>query len=136
MRNEGPDILEWVAWHRMMGFDRIIIWSNDCTDKSDLLLDALQQFGWLTHHRHSPASGASVQGDVASHALRDPVIASASWLLWLDADEFMVVHRGNRCLTDMLSAISDADGMEINWLIFLNDFINYYLLKNNKKICI
>jgi len=118
MRNEGPDILEWVAWHRIMGFDRIIIWSNDCTDTSDLLLDALQQIGWLVHHRHSPASGASVQGDVATHALRDPQITGASWLLWLDADEFLVVHGGERRLPDLLRALSDADGMAINWRLF------------------
>ena len=118
MRNEGPDVLEWVAWHRMMGFDRIVIWTNDCTDQSDLLLDALQQIGWVTHRRHSPDIGVSVQGAVAEHALRDPVITGSSWLIWLDADEFLMVNTGQGRLPDLLSALSDADGIAINWRLF------------------
>ena len=95
-----------------------MIWSYDCTDQSDLLLDALQGLGWLIHHRHSPAAAASVQGDVAAHALCDPLIREASWLPWLDADEFLVVHGGEGWLPDLLSILSEADGMAINWRLF------------------
>lgn len=38
-RNEGPYLLEWIAWHRMIGFDDIIVLTHDCTDGSDVLLD-------------------------------------------------------------------------------------------------
>ncbi|NBE08933.1 glycosyltransferase family 2 protein [Paragemmobacter ruber] len=118
MRNEGPDVVEWVAWHRLIGFDRIVVWTNDCTDKSDELLDALQNLGWVEHHRHHPAAGASVQGQVAEHALRCQTIASAEWLMWLDADEFLVVKQKDGRLSDLLSVLSDADGMAINWRLF------------------
>ena len=41
MRNEAAYALEWVAYHRMIGFERIVICTNDCTDGTDALLDAL-----------------------------------------------------------------------------------------------
>lgn len=118
MRNEGPDVLEWVAWHRMVGFDRIIVWTNDCTDGSDALLDALAGIGWLTHHRHSPAPGASVQGDVARLALADPQVAGSDWLLWLDADEFLRVNCGAGRLADLIAALDGATGIAVNWRLF------------------
>ena len=32
MRNEAPFILEWIAYHRAIGFDDFLIYSNDCSD--------------------------------------------------------------------------------------------------------
>ena len=46
MRNEGPFIVEWVCWYRMLGFD-VLIATNDCTDHSVALLDRLAEEGWL-----------------------------------------------------------------------------------------
>jgi hypothetical protein len=41
MRNEGPFIVEWVTWYRMLGFTNIVVVTNNCTDHSPELLDAL-----------------------------------------------------------------------------------------------
>lgn len=41
MKNEGPFILEWIAHHRAIGVDDFLIYTNDCTDGTDRLLDAL-----------------------------------------------------------------------------------------------
>ena len=49
MRNEGPFIVEWVAWYRMLGFTDVLIITNDCTDHSPQLLAALAAAGWVTH---------------------------------------------------------------------------------------
>ena len=32
MKNEGPFILEWLAYHRMIGVDDFLIYTNDCDD--------------------------------------------------------------------------------------------------------
>ena len=54
MKNEGPDVLEWALYHRLIGFDHILVYTNGCKDGSDRLLDAIADLGWLTHRRHTP----------------------------------------------------------------------------------
>ena len=50
-KNEGPFIHEWVAWQRLMGVDRILVFSNDCDDGTDTLLDELDRLG-ISYARH------------------------------------------------------------------------------------
>lgn len=118
VKDEGPDLLEWVAWHRLLGFDRILVWSNDCSDGSDLLLDRLEAMGWVRHVRHSPPEGLSAQDNVARLALDAPDRASADWAMWLDADEFLVIHPGAGRLADLIAAIGRAEGVAVNWRVF------------------
>ena len=78
-RNEGPFIVEWVCWYRMLGFD-VMIATNDCTDASPALLEALQSQGWLTHFTHQP--GVHQPKTSAHRAAHDhPRTAQADWLL-------------------------------------------------------
>ena len=42
MKNEGPFILEWLAYHRAIGVDDFLIYTNDCTDGTDTMLDLLE----------------------------------------------------------------------------------------------
>ena len=60
MRNEGPFIVEWVTWYRMLGFTDIVVVSNDCTDRSPELLDALARAGWLHHIRCDVPDGQPI----------------------------------------------------------------------------
>ncbi|NHX28195.1 glycosyltransferase family 2 protein, partial [Escherichia coli] len=49
MKNEGPYILEWIAYHRAIGFDDFVLFSNDCTDGTNLILNRLDQMGIVQH---------------------------------------------------------------------------------------
>ena len=42
MKNEAPFVLEWVAYHKVIGFDEIVIAFNDCDDGTAELLRALE----------------------------------------------------------------------------------------------
>lgn len=118
MKNEGPDVLEWALYHRLLGFDHIVVYSNGCTDGSDDLLDAIAGLGWLTHRRHTPPAGVSPQDAVAARAKADPALAGADWLIWLDADEFLVVHAGAGRVADLIPAARGADALSLNWRCF------------------
>ena len=91
MRNEGAFIVEWVTWYRMLGFE-IVVATNDCTDHSPQLLDALAQAGWLTHVPHDPPDGMPPQK--AAHRLlhKHALVRAADWVLTCDVDEFLVLH--------------------------------------------
>ena len=41
VRNEGPYLWEWVAYHRMIGFHDIIVFQNDSNDGTDQILRLL-----------------------------------------------------------------------------------------------
>ena len=41
MRNEALFLVEWVAHHLAVGFDRIIVFTNDCDDGTDVMLQAM-----------------------------------------------------------------------------------------------
>jgi hypothetical protein len=57
MRNEGPFILEWIAWQKMLGFENVLAMFNDCTDHSPQLLRVLEKAGVLNCKRHRPEPG-------------------------------------------------------------------------------
>ncbi|WP_254606346.1 glycosyltransferase family 2 protein [Sphingomonas bacterium] len=118
MRNEGPFLIEWVAYHRLIGFDEILVCTNDCVDGSPDLLDVLQDRGLVRHLRCTPAPGEKAQ--IVAYAAAERVLA-ADWpdvLMVLDADEFLNVHVGDRRLADLLAAVPDATAVLVNWRIF------------------
>ena len=69
MKNEGPFILEWVAHNLAIGADVIAIFSNDCTDGSDALLDRLDEMGKLRHFDNSSKKPAPQRRDVRPEML-------------------------------------------------------------------
>ncbi len=92
MRNEGPFIVEWVCWYRMLGFD-VLISSNDCTDHSPQLLDALAAAGWIRHLPHQPRAGEPPKMSAYRTWHQDPLYTAANWVLTCDVDEFLVLHQ-------------------------------------------
>ena len=62
MRNEGPFVLDWVTYHRAIGFDKIVVVTNDCDDGTEEILDALQAQGQVEHVRQILPDGKSPQG--------------------------------------------------------------------------
>jgi len=56
--HEGPGILEWVAHHRLCGFDRIQIYQNDSFDTTLPILRTLDRLGVIEFHNNRHAKGA------------------------------------------------------------------------------
>ena len=52
MRNEGMFLLEWIAYYRVIGFEKAVVVTNNCTDGTDLMLDRLEQMGYVRHLRN------------------------------------------------------------------------------------
>lgn len=117
MKNEGPFILEWVAHHRAIGFNEIIVVSNDCDDGSAELLDALDASGYVTHRIQTVPPDTAPQTS-AVQTLEREYDLDKKWVLWLDADEFLNIHVNNGSLNALIAALDDAEGMAINWRVF------------------
>lgn len=118
MRNEGPFIVEWVAWYRMLGFTDVLIITNDCTDHSPQLLAALAAACWVTHLDCPVLPGEKVVGPKLRLARAHPLVKRADWVLVCDVDEFLVVHHGQGRLADLIAVAPDALAIAVNWRVF------------------
>lgn len=121
MKNEGPFILEWLAYHRAIGVDNFIIYTNDCTDGTDTLLQMLQDKGFL-QHRENPfrESGLKPQHAALQAAEKEDVIRDADWLACIDVDEFINIKTGDGTLDALFSAVPDANMIAMTWRLFGN----------------
>ena len=117
VRNEGPFLVEWVAWYRHLGFTDIVVVTNDCTDHSPALLDALQPAG-VTHLRHDVPERTNICARKLEAAKALPQVSGADWVLVCDVDEFLVIQRGAGRITDLIPQGADYLGMAINWRVF------------------
>lgn len=117
MRNEGPFIVEWVAWYRMLGFE-VLIATNDCTDHSPELLDCLAGHGWLTHVTHAPPAGMPPKKSAHEVARKHPLVAETDWLLICDVDEFLVLHTEDTIGAFIAATDRDFIGMGFSWKCF------------------
>lgn len=118
MKNEGPFILEWVAYHLSIGFDRFLTYSNDCEDGTDLIWDRLAELGYGAHERNHDILPRGVQKTALLRADGHPLTEEATWIACLDVDEFLNVKRGEGRLDDLFGSIPDADMIMLCWRRF------------------
>ncbi|MBB2200739.1 glycosyltransferase family 2 protein [Gluconacetobacter tumulisoli] len=91
-RDEAIYLLEWVAWHRMIGFDHIFICSNNNVDGSDALLAALARHGLITWIDTNPQSATRIQRKAYAAALSAvPQMLDYRWTLVIDLDEMLAL---------------------------------------------
>lgn len=115
VKNEGPYILEWLAYHKSIGIDDIVVFSNDCTDGTNLMLNRLDQMGVLKHFDNPQGPRMDPQRSAYSRANRMDFVKSADWVLILDADEFLNVHVGDRTVDALIEHCQAPDAISVNW---------------------
>ncbi len=118
MKDEAPYILEWIAYHRMIGVDNFLIYTNGCTDGTDALLDRLQALGIVEHRNNDDWQGNSPQQWALDKALTEPVIGNAEWVIHIDVDEFINIRTGNGTLADFFAHVPDATNVAMTWRLF------------------
>ena len=127
VRNEGAFLLDWLAHHRAAGFDDALVFSNDCQDGTDALLDRLQEMGLLTHVRNDgPYDQRGIQFTALNGAHKLRPVKSADWILAIDIDEFVNVRTGDGTVGDLLAALPEATAIPLTWRLFGNDGIVAY----------
>ena len=119
MKDEGPYILEWLAYHRAIGFTDFLIYTNDCSDGTDLLLDRLAANGIVTHVRNEVLKRGPHKSAL-KYAKEHEAYKSADWVYSTDPDEFLNIKIGEGKLEDLLDLYSDADAVPVCWRMFSN----------------
>lgn len=118
MKDEAPYILEWIAYHRMIGVDNFLIYTNGCSDGTDAMLDRLQALGVVQHRNNDDWKGNSPQQHALNKSLKEPVIRNADWVIHIDVDEFINIRCGNGRLDDFFERVPDATNVAMTWRLF------------------
>lgn len=127
MKNEGPFILEWIAYHRAIGVNDFLVYTNDCTDGTDDLLRLLEKKGFC-QWRENPYRNTKLKPQHAAlqAAEGEELLKRADWLICMDVDEYIAVHTGDQTLSALFNAVPDANMISITWRLFGNDDIDAF----------
>jgi hypothetical protein len=121
-RNEGPFLVEWIAHHLAIGFDRIFVATNDCDDGSDHLLDRLGR-SWPVWHvpNDQPLDGLTTQRSAVRRCLDHPAFRDVTWALHIDIDEFLCLAPPVGSVAELIAPHADADALLLFWRLFGDD---------------
>jgi hypothetical protein len=121
VKNEEPYLLEWIAFHRVIGIQRFVIADNDSTDGSKALLSALQALGIIEYFDFPTTPGEKPQMPAYSRIFEYANNLELEWIFFIDADEFIMPTTDT---LDIFSCLEKATSQEnvgaiaINWAIF------------------
>lgn len=124
MRNEASYILEWVAWNIYIGFNKVVVFTNDNTDETLSILEGLKAFGVVDFQELFP--GPDEKPQMVAFA------AGAKWVnenrpesvCCIDPDEFLLLKK-DKNISQYLRRFPDADAIAINWKIFGSGGLKY-----------
>lgn len=118
MKNEGIHILEWLAYHRVIGFNLPVICTNDCDDGSDRLLDRLTDAGAATHLPNPLQPGEKPILAGIARAMAHLRGGPAEWLAHLDSDEFLNIAPGGGPVQALITLAGEAHTIALPWRSF------------------
>ncbi len=128
MKNEGCFILEWVAYHLSIGVTHFVVYTNDCDDPTNDLLDRLATKGIVTRidNPFKRDTGQKPQRGALNDAIKLPQVAGADWVGVIDVDEFVNIHVGDGTFGALLHATNDPNVISMTWRFFGNRGIDAY----------
>jgi hypothetical protein len=127
MKNEGPFILEWLAYHMSIGVTDFVVYTNDCTDGTDTMFDLLAAKG-IVDHRDNPyrETGQKPQHAAYLAAQSTPKAEAADWIICMDVDEYINIHVGEGTLHDLFAAVPQANIWSMTWRLFGNAEVDLF----------
>ncbi|KIN70659.1 Glycosyl transferase, group 2 family protein [Sulfitobacter noctilucae] len=138
MKNEGPFILEWIAYHQAIGVKDFLVYTNDCDDGTDTMFNLLQSKG-IVQHRQNPFREMDLKPQHAAlqAAENEQIMKKADWIICMDVDEFINIKVGKGHLRDLYEAIGNANMISCTWRLFgSSDLDNYeddFTIKRHTK---
>ncbi len=129
LKDEGPFILEWIAYYKVIGFTRFVIFANDSTDGTNAILQALHDAGEIVFVENSEFGAdepADPQNRAYKRARKRPDVRRSEWVLVADGDEFLNIHTGDGTLDALFDAMGESDVISATWRIHGNSGIETY----------
>jgi hypothetical protein len=120
VRDERDYLLEWIAFHRVVGFSHFLFADNGSVDGSRDLLAALQEAGLATVLDFPAEEGTKPQLPAYSRLLQ-ACPEDIDVLAFVDADEFILPTDGSTSLSPFVQQVfepEDVSAVALNWASF------------------
>jgi len=112
---DEPKIAEWIAHHLLIGFDKIYIFDHKSVTPIS------NSIGTLVKDKRVNIARINMDGPIKLKLMTQAVQISqknhVSWMLYLDADEFLLLNSFNN-VKELLTSFDFADAIGVNWLMF------------------
>lgn len=128
VRNEARYILEWIAYHKSIGFDYFIFYTNDNSDETLDILKKIQKTGIIEVHENIINPGDSPQKKAFKSAFQRLKEIRPKWVCCIDVDEYLILHKHDS-INDLLLDYKDNDALAINWLHYGSSNEDSYINK-------
>jgi hypothetical protein len=115
-RNRGPWIVQWLAFHLMVGFDKFFFYAHKCTDDTIDILIKLQRHYDITIHELGDME--KPQLIAYKHAI-DTYGHDVDWMAFIDGDEFLFSPR-HRDMEEALAEYAERDlsALAVYWMCY------------------
>jgi hypothetical protein len=112
-KNEAAFLLEWIAYHRVVGFDHFYLYDNDSTDGGGDLIRQSNLAPYVTVIQWPPRPG---QLPAYRHFI-DHHAQACDWAAFIDLDEFLLPLQ-ERSVRPLLDRIPTASAVLVQWRVF------------------
>ncbi|GAN97058.1 hypothetical protein Geu3261_0139_004 [Komagataeibacter europaeus NBRC 3261] len=115
VKNEEYRIKEWICYHKALGFDAIIIFDNNSTDRTRNEIEKISRFMDVRYHAWENKE-YFYQIDAYNSCIstyRDEF----RWIAFIDSDEF-IVPKHDENINHFLQKYTDYDALVLNWAMF------------------
>ncbi len=116
VKDEDPYLLEWIAYHRVIGVEHFLIYDNESTDNTSKILKSLERTGIVTY-RYWPKHQNQHSQRTAYQDAHQTLLSKSNWITFIDLDEFIVLHQ-HQDIHHFLNNYKDIAGFVINWKLF------------------
>lgn len=120
MKNEGPFVLEWVAHNLAVGVTDFLIFTNDCDDGTDAILDHLDDRGIVRHLPNPTMAIDSGQHHrvTLAYAPYHKEFQRSDYVMITDTDEFFFSTVGDGTIPALLEEMGQPDVISLSELNF------------------
>jgi len=112
-KDEGPNLLEWIAFHRSLGVDHFFLYDNESTDGGPLIVktDPLKNYVTVIPMPSRPAQWPAYKHFIDNYA------SNWDWAAFIDLDEFIHPIEADS-IKDLLARYEAFSGILLHWFNF------------------
>lgn len=114
VRNEEDDIAEWLAFHHVVGVDRILVFDNLSNDRTRAVVRRAARFAPITL---LPWPIRDKRAQNAAYKLALWWLRAFDWVAFIDSDEFLVPTEADS-IKPLLARLQAYDALALNWAIY------------------